>query len=124
MKTNNTSARRDLLKRLAAGGAFSAGGAVPTLAALSSVAEAAAPGNSQPTEVAADYKAIVCVYLYGGQDHGNMLVPYLDNATSGTSKYDRYATSRRSAGATQQTESGSDLAYKRSTLDSNGTAHH
>lgn len=27
MKTNNTSARRDLLKRLAAGGAFSAGGA-------------------------------------------------------------------------------------------------
>lgn len=72
--------------------------------------------------MAADYKAIVCVYLYGGQDHGNMLGPYLDNATSGTSKYDRYATSRRSAGAAQQTESGSDLAYKRSTLDSNGTA--
>ncbi len=121
-KTTDTSARRDFLKRLVAGGAFSAAGAVPTFAALSSVAAAAAPGNIQPTEVAADYKAIVCVYFYGGQDHGNMLVPYLDNATSGTTEYDRYATSRRPAGTTVQTESGNDLAYKRSTLESNGAA--
>lgn len=121
MKTNNNpSARRDFLKRLAAGSALGVGGAVPTLAALSSVAAAAAPGASQTTEVAADYKAIVCVYLYGGQDHGNMLVPYLD-ASGTTTEYDRYAAHRRPTGTTQS-ESGNDLAYKRSTLDSNGAA--
>jgi uncharacterized protein (DUF1501 family) len=121
VKTPNSSLRRDFLKRLAAGGAFSAAGAVPTFTALSSVAEAAAPGNTQTTEVAADYKAIVCVYLYGGQDHGNMLVPYQDNATGGTAEYDRYAASRRPAGA-PQTEGGNDLAYKRTTLESNSAA--
>ena len=115
------SPRRDFLKRLAAGGAVSAVGAVPTLAALSSVAEAAAPNNNQTTEVAADYKAIVCVYLYGGQDHGNMLVPYQDNASGGTTEYERYAASRRPAGA-PQTESGNDLAYRRATLGANGEA--
>jgi uncharacterized protein (DUF1501 family) len=116
--SNTTSPRRNFLKRLAVGSAV---GAAPTLAALSSVAEAAAPGNNQTTEVAADYKAIVCVYLYGGQDHGNVLVPYQDNATSGTTEYNRYATSRRPVGA-PQTESGNDLAFRRTTLGANGEA--
>lgn len=121
MKISSPSPRRDFLKRLAAGGTMSAAGAVPTLAALSSVAEAAAPNNNQTTEVAADYKAIVCVYLYGGQDHGNQLVPYLDNAVSGTTEYDRYAACRRPAGS-PQSESGNDLGYTRATLAGNNGA--
>jgi uncharacterized protein (DUF1501 family) len=109
--------RREFLKRVAAG---SAAGAVPTFATLSLIAEAAGPGP-QPTEVANDYKAIVCVYLYGGQDHTNVLVPYQDNASSGTTEYDRYAAARSNGGAAQ-TEGGANLSYSRATLGANAQA--
>lgn len=60
--------RREFLRR---GAALSlAGIASPfalNLAALGEAAAAMAPS---------DYKALVCVFLYGGNDHGNTLVPY------------------------------------------------
>lgn len=87
--------RRDFLKT-AAGVAVA--GALPTLDALNNVAHAA--GSIDTTEVAADYKAIVCVFFYGGQDHSNTLIPYFDGNAAGdaaatsTTEYDRYAQAR------------------------------
>jgi uncharacterized protein (DUF1501 family) len=73
------SSRREFLKRSSA---FSvAGAAAPWALNLAAISEAAA-------QTATDYKALVCVFLYGGNDHGNTLVPY-DQAT-----YDSYATLR------------------------------
>jgi len=60
--------RREFLRRASALGI--AGAAAPwalNLAALGEAAAATAPG---------DYKALVCVFLYGGNDYGNTLVPY------------------------------------------------
>ncbi|MBO9686471.1 DUF1501 domain-containing protein [Roseateles chitosanitabidus] len=74
--------RREFLKRASA--LSVAGTAAPwalQLAAINEAAAAAAPG---------DYKAIVCLFLYGGNDYGNTLVPY--DAAS----YQAYATIRQS----------------------------
>jgi uncharacterized protein (DUF1501 family) len=60
--------RREFLRRASALGL--AGSAAPwalNLAAIGEAAAAAAPG---------DYKALVCVFLYGGNDHANTVVPY------------------------------------------------
>jgi uncharacterized protein (DUF1501 family) len=60
-------ARRAFLKR---SGALSVAGiAAPWALNLAAIGEAAA-------QTATDYKALVCVFLYGGNDHGNTLVPY------------------------------------------------
>ena len=67
----NTASRREFLKR---GSALSlAGAAAPWALNLAAIGEAAA-------QSATDYKALVCVFLFGGNDHGNTLVPY-DSAT-------------------------------------------
>jgi uncharacterized protein (DUF1501 family) len=71
--------RRAFLKRAAA--LSVAGGAAPFVLDLASIGEAAAA-------TASDYKAIVCVFLYGGNDYANTLVPY-DNA-----QYGVYSTQR------------------------------
>jgi uncharacterized protein (DUF1501 family) len=85
-----SSSRREFLKRSSA---FSvAGAAAPWALNLAAISEAAA-------QTATDYKALVCVFFYGGNDHGNTLVPY-DQST-----YDSYATLR------------STLATARSALD-------
>ena len=60
-------ARRAFLRRAALLGV--AGGAAPWALNLSLLGEAAAATNPS------DYKALVCVFLYGGNDHGNTLVP-------------------------------------------------
>ena len=73
--------RREFLRR--AGALGIAGTAAPwalNLAALGEAAAATAPG---------DYKALVCVFLYGGNDYGNTLVPY-DQAS-----YNAYAGIRQ-----------------------------
>ncbi len=60
--------RREFLRRSSALGL--AGAAAPwalNLAAMGEAAAQAAPG---------DYKALVCVFLYGGNDYGNTLVPF------------------------------------------------
>ena len=60
--------RREFLRR---GAALSlAGAAGPWALNLAALGEAAAA--TAPT----DYKALVCVFLYGGNDHANTLVPY------------------------------------------------
>ena len=46
-----------------------AGVAAPWALSLSALGEAAAA-------TAADYKALVCIILYGGNDHANTVVPY------------------------------------------------
>jgi uncharacterized protein (DUF1501 family) len=71
--------RREFLKRSSA--LSVAGAATPWALNLAAIGEAAA-------QSANDYKALVCVFFYGGNDHGNTLVPF-DNAT-----YNSYATLR------------------------------
>ncbi|MBV8035259.1 DUF1501 domain-containing protein [Roseateles sp.] len=73
--------RREFLRRTSALGL--AGSAAPWALSLAGIGEAAAataPG---------DYKALVCVFLYGGNDYGNTLVPY------DTASYNAYATIRQ-----------------------------
>jgi uncharacterized protein (DUF1501 family) len=67
------SSRRHFLR---ASGAFSAGALFPALAAWTPSVMAQVP----------DYRALVCVFLYGGNDANNMVVPYDD--------YPNYAAGR------------------------------
>ncbi len=68
MKTSAMNAsRRAFLKRASA--LSVAGTATPWALNLAAMAEASAAA-------ADDYKAIVCVFLYGGNDYGNTLIPY------------------------------------------------
>jgi len=89
--------RRAFLKRssqLAAMGAASS-----YAMGLAGISEAAAFSDVQ------DYKALVCVFLYGGNDHGNTLIPFdPDN-------YARYAAIRGGQG-----EEGGGIALSRSAL--------
>ncbi len=90
-----SSSRREFLKRSSA---FSvAGAAAPWALNLAAISEAAA-------QSATDYKALVCVFLYGGNDHGNTLVPY-DQAT-----YDSYATLRSTLATARSALDGTVLA--------------
>lgn len=59
--------RRAFLKRAGAVSALGAG--APLALNLAAAGEAAA-------FTATDYKAIVCVFLFGGNDHGNTVIPY------------------------------------------------
>lgn len=63
----NDQSRRAFLKRTAALSA--AGLATPFVTSLAGIGEAAAA-------TASDYKALVCVFLFGGNDHANTLPPY------------------------------------------------
>ena len=47
-----------------------------------------AVGIASPTAVQSDYKALICVFLYGGNDGDNTLIPY------GQNEYNSYASSR------------------------------
>ena len=78
--------RRAFLKRASA--VSLAGGAAPFVMNLAAIGEAAAA-------TASDYKALVCVFLYGGNDYANTLVPY-DNA-----QYGVYAAQRPGLNYTQ-----------------------
>ncbi|WP_298208481.1 DUF1501 domain-containing protein [Acidovorax sp.] len=75
--------RRAFLRRSAQLGLT--GAALPMALNLAAIGEAAAFNNS-------DYKALVCVFLYGGNDYGNTVVTY-DNAS-----YDQYAAIRGGTG--------------------------
>ncbi|CAM3266806.1 Tat pathway signal protein [Sphingomonas antarctica] len=71
--------RRAFLKRSGAMGI--AGAAAPFVTNLAAIGEAAAA-------TASDYKALVCIFLYGGNDYANTLPPY-DQAS-----YDLYFAER------------------------------
>ena len=64
---NMNASRRAFLQRASA--LSVAGVATPWALNLASLGEAAAA-------TASDYKALVCVFLYGGNDYGNTLIPY------------------------------------------------
>ena len=89
--------RRAFLRR--SGQLAMAGTALPfalNLAAMGEAAAQAAPGD--------DYKALVCIFLFGGNDYANSVVTY------DPPSYDAYATAR---GA----QAGGGVAIARSTLD-------
>ncbi|TXI95532.1 MAG: DUF1501 domain-containing protein, partial [Burkholderiaceae bacterium] len=67
MKTTTNTSRRAFLQRVSAMSV--AGVATPWAVNLAAMAEASAA-------TATDYKAIVCIFLYGGNDYANTLVPY------------------------------------------------
>ena len=88
--------RREFLRRSSALGI--AGTAAPWALSLAGIGEAAAataPG---------DYKALVCVFLYGGNDYGNTLVPY-DQPS-----YDAYAAIRQTLATPRDTLTATALA--------------
>ena len=74
-------ARRAFLQRM--GQLSVAGTAAPWALNLAAISDAAAFTND-------GYKALVCIFLYGGNDHGNTLIP------CDTSGYQDYATARGS----------------------------
>jgi uncharacterized protein (DUF1501 family) len=80
MNTPNDLSRRRFIGRACA--AVGATGMLSALAQLRMIGAVAA--DSSPT----DYKALVCLFLYGGNDSNNLLVP-VDNAS-----YQIYATDR------------------------------
>lgn len=80
MSTNQS--RRAFLKR-AGVVSLAAHGATPFVMNLAAMGEAAAA-------TAADYKALVCIFMFGGNDYGNTVIPY-DQAN-----YDIYARLRGS----------------------------
>ncbi len=90
--------RRLLLKRAAQLGFMGAAG--PLAINLAGIGEAAAFDST-------DYKALVCIFLYGGNDYANTVVPY-DEAN-----YDLYSAIR--GGGPNRTEGG--IALARSALD-------
>jgi uncharacterized protein (DUF1501 family) len=55
------------------------GAAAPFALQLAALGSAAASGRAA-AQAGDDYKALVCVFLYGGNDNGNTLIPY-DSAT-------------------------------------------
>jgi uncharacterized protein (DUF1501 family) len=81
--TDTDPSRRDFLRR--AGHTTLTGMAAPWLLNLTSMGEAAA-------FTATDYKALVCVFLFGGNDYANTVVTYDDDS------YNKYAAIR-SAGS-------------------------
>src|SRR5688572_22370945 len=66
-KDGLTESRRAFLKK--ASSLSLAGVAAPWALNMAAMAEASAAG-------ATDYKALVCVFLYGGNDYANTVVPY------------------------------------------------
>jgi uncharacterized protein (DUF1501 family) len=87
--------RREFLKRASAVSA--AGAAAPWALSLAAIGEAAA-------QSAPDYKALVCVFFYGGNDHGNTLVPF------DTANYNQYATLRGGLATAQTALAGTALS--------------
>ena len=118
MNFKNFQHRRDFLKQAAS---VAVAGGLPTLDALNNVALAA--GSIGAAQVGTDYKAIVCVFFYGGQDHSNILIPYQDGLPDGsgtaatTAEFNLYATARSNNGApATQTTSTGNLSYTRAQL--------
>ena len=87
MTANHSASRRMLLRRAAA---FSllAGAASPLALRLSAVGSLAAASAHAAID---DYRALVCVFLYGGNDSFNMLLP------TDTASWQAYSTTRNQA---------------------------
>jgi len=101
-------ARRAFLQRLSR---FSlAGAAAPWALNLAALGEAAA-------STAADYRALVCVFLYGGNDYGNTLIPFDDV------HYAQYQAQRPTLAYAQSALAATVLTPLAAPLDRNGAAY-
>ena len=91
MKTSaEIASRRSILKAAAAGcGMMTQASLVSTLLNLQATKAAVAAGGNT-----GGYKALVCLFLYGGNDSFNMIVPRNNASSSNANEYDDYATSR------------------------------
>jgi uncharacterized protein (DUF1501 family) len=87
--------RRAFLQRASA--LSIAGAATPFVLNLAAIGEAAAA-------TATDYKAIVCVFLYGGNDYANTLIP------ADTANYNLYNAQRSALAYSQASLAGTTLA--------------
>src|SRR5471032_883127 len=99
--------RRAFLQRASA--LSVAGVAAPWALNLAAMAEASAAN-------ATDYKAIVCVFLYGGNDYGNTLIPY------DASNYNAYYNLRPTLGYSRSSLTGTVLVPTVAPLDAGGFA--
>jgi uncharacterized protein (DUF1501 family) len=88
LQTQRQHSRRAFLKR--AGQLAFTGAALPTAINLAALGEAAA------FNAGSDYKALVCVFLYGGCDYANTLIP------ADAASYAAYQTIRGTTGSTLQ----------------------
>ena len=77
---SNHPSRRDFLRR---GGGLALGSALPFSLNLAAIGQAAAFNST-----AGDYKALVCVFLFGGNDYANTVITY------DTDSYNEYSTIR------------------------------
>ena len=98
--------RRAFLKRGAALGL--AGVATPFVTSLAAIGEAAA-------STATDYKALVCVFLYGGNDYANTLPPY-DQASYNQYQAARAVLAHRPRGAGGDRAQPGDRAARRAAI--------
>ena len=106
-KTMNAS-RRAFLQRASA--LSLAGAAMPWALNLAAMAEASAA-------TASDYKAIVCVFLYGGNDYANTLVPY------DVSNFNAYYQLRPTLAYTRDQLTATALNALNTPVDSAGFSH-
>src|SRR6187401_3203967 len=97
-KNNRQWTRRVVLQRAAQLGVM--GVATPLAINLAAIGEAAAFDST-------DYKALVCIFMYGGNDYANTVIPYDDT------NYNLYHAIR--GGGPNQTAGG--IAYGRAQLD-------
>jgi uncharacterized protein (DUF1501 family) len=107
---NSHDSRRDFLKTATA---MAVAGGLPTLDTLANIAHAARGVGTESVD--SDYKAIVCVMLFGGQDNSNVLIPYAD-AGGGQTEYDAYAAARNYRGTSAQNQASGNLSYSRAQL--------
>lgn len=106
--TSHSASRRAFLRR--ASTLSLAGAAAPWALNLSAMADASAA-------TATDYKAIVCVFLQGGNDYANTLVPY--DADS----YARYQAARPALAIDRARLDGTALLPRDTPRDTAGFAH-
>ncbi len=83
---SNDVSRRAFVKRASA--LSLAGAATPFVTSLAAIGEAAAA-------TASDYKALVCVFMYGGNDYANTLIPF------DTARYNVYQANRSAIALSQ-----------------------
>lgn len=96
-ETKISASRREFLRRSAS--LSIAGAAAPWALNLAAMSEASA-------QTADGYKALVCVFLYGGNDHGNTVIPY-DPISHG-----KYMNVRGNLGIPRQNLAGTALKPK------------
>lgn len=86
MNKTNTKSRRDFLKKLSVG--VGSASLLATTGKLQLIQAAMAAGTDYRT--LADHKSLVCIFLLGGNDAFNMMIPYEQSA------YNQYKNSRAS----------------------------